>query len=89
MIRSWLASCAAAVWARSGWEVRTSAQIAISAGPWRTRQDALVHLVLDHQQATASRSNRRPGRAKATAYTLTTYTYRSTGHYRPARSGAG
>jgi hypothetical protein len=31
-------------------EARTPARVAISGGPWRTRQDALVHLVLSHQQ---------------------------------------
>jgi hypothetical protein len=36
------------------WEARTPVLAAVSGGPWRTRQDALVHLVLDHQ-ATASR----------------------------------
>jgi len=40
------------------WEARTPVLVAISGGPWRTRQDALVHLVLEHQ-ATVSRSSRR------------------------------
>jgi hypothetical protein len=39
------------------WQAQTPAMIAISGGPWRTRQDALIHLVL-HHQLTASRSNR-------------------------------
>jgi hypothetical protein len=30
------------------WQAQTPAMIAISGGPWRTRQDALVHLVLHH-----------------------------------------
>jgi len=38
--------------------------VAISGGPWRTRQDALIQLVLHHQQATVSPSSkRRPHRS--------------------------
>jgi len=35
------------------WEARTPELVAINGGPWRTRQDALIHLVQDRQQATA------------------------------------
>jgi hypothetical protein len=31
------------------WQAQTPAMIAISGGPWRTRQGALIHLVLHHQ----------------------------------------
>jgi len=41
------------------WEARTPELVAISGGPWCTRQDALVHLLLGYQQTTASRSSRR------------------------------
>jgi hypothetical protein len=44
------------------WQARTPALVAISGGPWRTRQDAVLHLVQHHQQATASRSRRRQPR---------------------------
>lgn len=44
------------------WEARTPALLTISGGPWHTRQDALIHLVLNHQQAATSphRTARRP-----------------------------
>ena len=46
------------------WAARTPAMVAIGGGPWRTRQDALVQLVLHHQQATsASRPSRRRPRS--------------------------
>jgi hypothetical protein len=43
------------------WEARTPSLITVSGGPWRTRQDALVHLVFNHQQAAAAR---RPGKRR-------------------------
>jgi len=41
------------------WQARTPELVELSGGPWRTRQDALVHLVLAHQQAAASPSDKR------------------------------
>jgi len=46
------------------WQALTPARVAISGGPWRTRQDALIQLVLDHQQ-----TGRQP--SKSTPATLT------------------
>jgi hypothetical protein len=40
--------------AQRQWQAQTPALAAISGGPWRTRRDALVQLVLNHQQTTAS-----------------------------------
>jgi hypothetical protein len=41
------------------WEARTPSLVAVGGGPWRTRQDALVQLVLNRQQAAARRSGKR------------------------------
>jgi hypothetical protein len=35
---------------RAAWQTLTPSHIAVSGGPWRTRQDALVHLLLHHDQ---------------------------------------
>jgi len=42
------------------WEARTPALVTISGDPWRTRQDALIHLLLDHQPTASRSSSRRP-----------------------------
>lgn len=35
---------------RVGWQAKTPNHLSVPGGPWRTRQDALVHLIEDHLQ---------------------------------------
>jgi hypothetical protein len=44
---------------RAAWQALTPSHIAVSGGPWRTRQDALVHL-LSHRDQTRRAGRRRP-----------------------------
>jgi hypothetical protein len=44
---------------RAAWQALTSSFIAVSGGPWRTRQDALVHLLLNHDHVRLGARRRR------------------------------
>jgi hypothetical protein len=43
---------------RSGWIAVTPSLITLSGGPWRTRQDALVQLLLGHENTRANARRR-------------------------------